>query len=442
MKYPIVPALLLSCVGGIVPAAGAAIQPAVVAEPAGPRSSDEISVEDLVRRAATLIADNYVFPDTGRQTAAMLSRNLGRGEYNGLDAQQLAQALSRDLREFTEDGHFGAQWQPPRPADAEIEMIPQPPSGTYGFEKIERLDGNIGYLDLRGFHRAARAAETLHAAMRLLQGSDALIFDMRRNGGGDPETVRLLCSYLFDPTETVHLNSLYFRPADRTTEFWTTAELESEAMPDTPVFVLTSGYTFSGAEEFTYNLQTRGRATIVGETTGGGAHPVDGFDLGDGIVLRIPVGRAINPITKTNWEGTGVSPDVACPADDALDVAMELALEAVLDANPDSASAAWALDAMRARSNPITLSDDRLDEYTGEYGDREIRLEDGRLEYRRIGANANWRPLIAVGTDAFMIEGVQDFRMEFDRADGDAGGSIVGIRGVYRDGPSDYSERD
>ena len=210
----------------------------------------------------------------------------------------------------------------------------------------------------------------------------------------------------------------------------------------TPVFVLTSGYTFSGAEEFTYNLQTRGRATIVGETTGGGAHPVDGFDLGDGIVLRIPVGRAINPITKTNWEGTGVSPDVACPADDALDVAMELALEAVLDANPDSASAAWALDAMRARSNPITLSDDRLDEYTGEYGDREIRLEDGRLEYRRIGANANWRPLIAVGTDAFMIEGVQDFRMEFDRADGDAGGSIVGIRGVYRDGPSDYSERD
>ncbi|MFG0306901.1 MAG: S41 family peptidase [Phycisphaerales bacterium JB040] len=442
MKYALVPALLLTFAAGLVPIAGAWVHQPEVAEPAGPRSADEISTKDLVRRAATLIADNYVFPDTGRQAAAMLSMNLGRGEYNGLDARQLAQALSRDLREYTEDRHFGAQWQPPRQASSQIEIIPQPPSGTFGFEKIERLDGNIGYLDLRSFQQARLVEETLHAAMRLLQGSDALIFDLRRNGGGDPETVRLLCSYLFDPTETVHLNSLYFRPADQTTEFWTTADLRSEAMPDTPVFVLTSGYTFSGAEEFTYNLQTRGRATVVGETTGGGAHPVNGYDLGDGIVLRIPVGRAINPITRTNWEGTGVSPDVACPADEALDAALELALEEIIETNPNAVTAAWALDVLLATKNPVKLSSAQLAEFAGEYGDRHIRHQDGRLEYRRTSANASWRPLIAIGSDAFMIEGVLDFRMEFERAGGDADGAIVGIRGVYMDRPSDYSERD
>lgn len=438
MKTLILPVVLVALAG--LPGAAVAQQRVALAAGAEPTPADRLATADLVRNAATMIANNYVFPDTGRQTAAMLSANLASGDYDGLDAQQLADALSQDLREFTEDLHFGARWMPPQPdRQAEVNLIPPRPSGTYGVEKIERLEGNIGYLDLRGFQQASQAAPTLHAAMKLLQGSDAIIFDLRRNGGGDPETVQLLCSYLFDPSEPVHLNSLYFRPADRTTEFWTTGDLPGQAMPDTPVYVLTSSYTFSAAEEFTYNLQTRGRATIVGENTGGGAHPVDGFDLGDGIVLRIPVGRAINPITNTNWEGAGIAPDVAVAADDALDTAQSMALQSLVDANPEEAAAArWALDSLRARTTPVSLSAELAAEYVGTYGDREIRFEQDSLQYRRTGVNNTWRPLVGLGNSTFLIEGVSDFRMVFERADGE----VTGIRGQYRGRPSDFSKRD
>jgi hypothetical protein len=159
--------------------------------------------------------------------------------------------------------------------------------------------------------------------MHLLENTDAVIIDLRRNGGGDPHTVQLLCSYFFD--KPTHLNSLYWRDGDRTEEFWTLADLPGQRMADVPLFVLTSNYTFSGAEEFTYNMQTRKRATIVGETTGGGANPGGMVPVGERFGIFIPTGRAINPVTKTNWEGTGITPDVAVGAADALDTAITLA---------------------------------------------------------------------------------------------------------------------
>ncbi|MFT5424526.1 MAG: hypothetical protein ACI89L_002321 [Phycisphaerales bacterium] len=446
MKNTILPIVFLALAGApasLLPSAIAQQRVAAQSTQAAPTPADQLATADLVRNAATMIADNYVFPDVGRQTAAMLSANLAAGDYDGLDAQQLAQAISRDLREYTEDLHFGARWQPPREPEAGEQprrARPQP-SGTYGFEKIERLEGNIGYIDLRGFNQASAAAPAIHAAMRLMQGSNAIIFDLRRNGGGDPETVQLLSSYLFDPSEPVHLNSLYFRPADETTEFWTTPDIQSDAMPDTPVYVLTSGYTFSAAEEFTYNLKSLDRATVVGETTGGGAHPVNGFEVGDGIMLRIPVGRAINPITGTNWEGAGVTPHIETPAADALTTAHTLALEAIVENDPSS-PAAWALQMLKIQLDPVTLGDKDLAEIAGTYGDRLIENRDGTLYYKRNGVGTDWRPLTPLATDTFVVDGVDGFRMVLERdAQGD-GQAITGIRGVYRDGPSDFSPRD
>jgi len=372
----------------------------------------------------------------------MLSSNLSAGEYDGLDARRLADAISRDLREFTEDLHFGARWEPPRPASsANVRIGPARVSGSNGFEKIERLEGNVGYIDLRGFHRAAEAAPSIHAAMRLLQGCESIIFDLRSNGGGAPETVQLLSSYLFDPSEPVHLNSLYFRPADETTEFWTTPDIQSDAMPDTPVYILTSGRTFSAAEEFTYNLKSLDRATVVGETTGGGAHPVNGYEVGDGIMLRIPVGRAINPVTGTNWEGVGVSPNIETPAADALTTAHAMALEDIVESDPDS-PAAWALQMLKAQRDPVELSAEDLAQIAGTYGDRLIELRDGTLFYKRNGVSADWRPLTPLDTDTFVVDGVEGFRMVFEREGRGDGQTITGIRGVYRDGPSDFSPRD
>ncbi|MCA9296088.1 MAG: tetratricopeptide repeat protein, partial [Phycisphaerales bacterium] len=167
------------------------------------------------------------------------------------------------------------------------------------------------------------ASETIAAAMQVLAHTDAVMFDMRQNGGGFPHTVRFLCSYLFD--EPTHLNSLYFRQGDRTEEFWTLDDLPGTRMPEVPVFVLTSAETFSGAEEFCYNLRTQERATLVGETTRGGANPGGLFDVNPQLEIFIPRGRAINPITGTNWEGTGVEPHIAVDAASALDKALECA---------------------------------------------------------------------------------------------------------------------
>jgi C-terminal processing protease CtpA/Prc len=207
------------------------------------------------------------------------------------------------------------------PTAAELaEMRQQEQARNYGVERVERLPGNIGLLDLRGFAPAAWAGETLAAAMTLLAHSDALIFDLRRNGGGDPATVALLCSYLFD--ERTHLNDLFMREGNITQQFWTQDWVPGLRYgASKPVLVLTSSRTFSGAEEFSNNLKVLKRATIVGETTGGGAHPGEMLRLHPHYEMFVPNGRAINPITGTNWEGTGVQPDIAVKADDALRVA-------------------------------------------------------------------------------------------------------------------------
>jgi C-terminal processing protease CtpA/Prc len=197
---------------------------------------------------------------------------------------------------------------------------------NYGFDKVERLRGNTGYIAFRGFFGPELGADAVASAMNFVSGTDALIFDLRGNGGGDPEMVALICSYLFGP-EPVHLNDLYWREGNRTGEFWTRKEVAGKRYLNKDVYVLTSKYTFSGAEEFTYNLKNLKRATIIGETTGGGAHPGMGVRLNDHFNMFVPTGRAISPITKTNWEGTGVKPDIEVPADQALSVARLMALK-------------------------------------------------------------------------------------------------------------------
>ena len=201
---------------------------------------------------------------------------------------------------------------------------------NYGISRVERLAGNVGLIEIRYFYRPEWDAEdTIISAMNFLANMDALIVDLRKCQGGNPSGVALVSSYLFEG-EAVHLNSLYWRDEDRTEEYWTRPDVPGPRIGEKPVYVLTSEKTFSAGEEFTYNLQALKRITVVGETTSGGAHPGSPFRLHPHFEGFIPMGMAVNPVTGTNWEGVGVSPDLAVPADTALDRAHKLALDGVI----------------------------------------------------------------------------------------------------------------
>lgn len=320
--------------------------------PTGQSGSRDSSVLDVATRKsvvetiAALLEDNYVYPDIGLEMGRHIQRQLESGKYDGINrADSFASSLMKDLRDISRDKHLRVRYDPSTAAsllrggqgDAELRRlrVQRDRRMGFGFQKVERLAGNIGYLDLRFFADTSYAREAAAAAMGLLQGADAVIFDLRYNGGGSPQMVQFLCSYFFGP-EPVHLNSLYWRPSDRTDEFWTLPTLPGQRMPDVNLFILTSRRTFSGAEEFTYNLKNLQRATIVGETTGGGAHPVNMKAVNKDFVLVVPVGRAINPITKTNWEGVGVQPDVKVAQADALATAHLLALRKSLEETQDT----------------------------------------------------------------------------------------------------------
>src|SRR6266498_3257301 len=292
---------------------------------------DNATRASVIDGAVAKLNEFYVFPETAKKMAEAVQARLKSGAYDAItDAE--------DLRAVSHDKHLGvnfsAQMLPKREPGANPTPDPEDQArrraqmqrSNCAFEKLEWLPSNIGYLKFNGFADPEICGPTVAAAMGFLAYVDALIIDLRNNGGGSPEMVAYVCSFLF--TERTHLNDLYNRKEDKTTEFWT-KDVPGPRLAKQPVFVLTSKRTFSGAEEFTYNLKNLKRATIIGETTGGGAHPVSGHRIDDHFMIGVPDARAINPITKTNWEGTGVEPDIKVPASEALEVAKKMAAEQI-----------------------------------------------------------------------------------------------------------------
>lgn len=291
--------------------------------------------------------DSYVFPEVAKKMEQSIRERVEKKEYDQItSAKQFAMTLTKDLQAVSNDKHLRVRYShspipdrgPRREPTAEEREQRQREIAwmNHGFAKVERVRGNIGYLEFLNFMDPELGADTVAAAMNFVNGTDALIIDLRANGGGNPAMVALVCSYFFGP-EPVHLNDLYWREGDRTDQFWTRKEVAGKRYLNKDVYVLTSKRTFSGAEEFTYNLKNLKRATIIGETTGGGAHPGGMFRVAEHFGMFVPTGRAINPITKSNWEGTGVTPDVAVPADQALVVARLMALKKSLTSltNPE-----------------------------------------------------------------------------------------------------------
>jgi C-terminal processing protease CtpA/Prc len=272
---------------------------------------------------------------------------LAAGEYDDLDEPALAELLTSHLNEICDDKHlrvWAARGAGPRAErgpgpglddadDYEARLLAMRRIGrldNFGIHRVERLDGNVGYLDLRRVPVPANAGPAIAAAMELITGTYALIIDLRRNGGGSPDGVVFWCSYLFDD-EPTHLNDIFRADTGQTRQFWALPYVPGPRYLDRPVSVLTSDRTFSGGEDFAYTLQALGRAEVIGETTGGGAHPTRVFPVSARLRIAVPFARSVNPVTGGNWQGTGVVPDLAVPEAEARDVAYAKALRHVLD---------------------------------------------------------------------------------------------------------------
>lgn len=292
----------------------------------------------VVERTAALLDSFYVDSSVARRAGDTLQARLKRGAYDAYEnGAGLALRLDRDLADIVRDRHLRLLYSPrpilegqfggaapPAPPVAEIEREQRElQERNCGFRRAEQLDGNVGYIKLDAFANAELCRATVGAAMNFVAGTRALILDLRENGGGRPDMVVLVASYLFD--RRTHLNDRWTRNTGEKEEFWTLDSLPERRFGGArPVYVLTSARTFSAAEEFAYDLQALGRATVVGETTGGGAHPTQMRRIDDHFLIGVPYAKAINPITRTNWEGTGVQPNVRVVAAAALDTALAL----------------------------------------------------------------------------------------------------------------------
>jgi C-terminal processing protease CtpA/Prc len=316
-------------------------------QPAGePIDAEERS--EVVFSIGRLLNEKYIFPEVAQKMAERMENDLNEHRYDSItDTHWFAQRLTDDLRSISGDKHLKVKFDPNevqlmreltiKQVKDEIpeDLLKKMQFDNFGFKEIKILLGNIGYIDLRAFGKASIAGETAVAAMNFVANCSALIFDLRNNSGGCPSMIQLLTSYLYDGREAKHLNSFYWRHKDEMVQFWTLPHVPGKRMPQVDVYILTSRHTFSAAEGFTYNLQNLKRATIVGETTGGGAHPVFSEVATDRFSVWVPKGRAINPITKTNWEGTGVEPDIKVDKEKALETAHVKALESLMAKNMD-----------------------------------------------------------------------------------------------------------
>jgi hypothetical protein len=459
---------------------------------AGVVASARAASTDPVGAVAQIIEDNYFDAGRARAIAEDLRKAVRDGEFRRYDdPRELASAVTERLKPH--DAHFNVRWGEPGsaptgsgqvvvrrgPAEGPVTGAEAPGSGPVvvrrsvgepapggaqpgpgpeivrrgpgpggpggptaragGVHRVERLPGNVGYLELREFanFRFGRpdepARRAIEAALQLLADADAVIVDLRGNGGGSPAMVGYLTS-AFTPRgadiyNTFHTRNGSFSEAPR--------DWHPDPRLDVPLHVLTSARTGSAAEAFVYTVQQAKRATIVGEASGGAANPGGEFDAGNGFFVFVSTGSPENPISHRNWEGTGVVPDVAVPQERALDEATRLAQEAIVAkaGNEDEArEARWALDAARAASGSRTVAD--TSRYAGRYGVWEVAAEAGRLTMRR----GRWPAvdLLPLEADLFAWASDPRRRTRFER---DAGGAPVALETLDATGSSTRHRR-
>lgn len=436
---------------------------AVSHPPQAPVRLDASARREIVRAVADILERNYVLPDRGRAMAERLRSRLRAGAYQTLTAPEPLRArLIQDLQAVQPDAHLALLYFPPhggfrfvsdtdtdstKRAEVARDERAAERARNFGITRVEMLEGGIGLLRIASFQAdPERAAPSLAAAMKLLENSRALVLDVRGNPGGDPGYVALVCSYLFRKPGVL-LNTIYSRPSNTTRELRTRDDLAGPRWHGGPVFVLTDGATASGGEDLAYTLQAFHRAVVVGDTTVGGAHEMSPYPFTGGygvFTVVVPDGRVVCAATGSNWERTGVIPDLAVPGERALEAARRAALDSLVASDVDERSRARdreliaKLRFQETAAGAAARADSALARYQGRYGERTIAIEDGHLTLQRVGGPRI--RLTPVGEKTYELDVPLSprprvrFRLERGR--------VVGFHLVMSDGREVWNPRD
>lgn len=420
----------------------------------------------------TLLNTYYVSSEKATQITNILQINFKNGSYDKINNPNLfTDAVNTTMRLISQDKHLNLAFDPEGiKAQLQLEKqiittnesenlqkyLTQIKRQSYGFKEIRMLEGNVGYLRIDDFFSPNYAAETAIAALNFLSSSEAIIFDMRYNKGGDAGMLQVIISQLYKKDTTIHLNSFYHRATNTTSEMFTVPNLKGNKMPEIPVYVLTSKETFSAAEALAYDLQSLKRATIIGEITSGGANAGNTAIVTQLFSLFLPSERTTNPITKTNWEIVGVMPDVITTANNALEKAHVIALENLVKSakskenngtNDDKNSTnnpqnnkqkqlyQWTLEVVKARQNPIQIGSEKLKSFVGVYGVRTLSIENNVLYYQRAGKSKI--KLIPLTENTFALSTTPDIKIKMIGENT----KITAILMTYQDGGQDIYKR-
>ena len=389
---------------------------------------------------------NYIFPDSALKMSRYVEAEFKKGAYAAItDPRKLADRLHQDLQKAHHDGHFRISYNPgfardlsdtvgraARQRQGDSMQLVRNREDNFSFREIKILTGNIGYLKFYGFSGFVNEARpTITGAFRFLANTQGLIIDLRENGGGSPQMVSQIESYFF-PQKT-HLNDIVDRLRGKTEEFWADPEKAEGVILNMPVYILTSRGTFSAAEDFTYGMQSIKRAIIVGDTTGGGAHPVGPFPLGQGFVASIPFARSLNPYTHTNWEGTGVIPDIPVAANKACEAAqMAILTERINKATTDvdKKRAQWQINELLASQTEEIKDSAFLSSYTGTYqGGLAFYVSQSKLYCRNAERGNHVFKLSFISGNRFVLD--ENVQVEFVK---DNQGHFSSITMWWRDG--------
>ena len=430
-------------------ASSAAIAAPARAQPtADTPAAASINGRAVVADVRRILAANYVLPDMRPKLDAALAKGLASGRYDVSDPAELATRINADLASVAHDKHLGMHYDPreqaglaARPAWAGADDAPpsaddirQAAQFNHGITELKVLPGNIRYMNYQGFIWAGpKTAEALDNAMRFLRDGDAIIIDLRQNGGGSPEAVQYLVSHFLDPNRKI---VTFYMRGDPASPLSSLASLPAGRMVGKPLYVLTSGMTASAAEEFTGHIDGFKLGEVIGETTAGAGYRNEFFPVAGGYVISVSVGRAVLASTGKDWEGVGIAPSAKVEQGKALDLAQAHALRRLAQSAPADEKSRLETRAavLDAQLNPVATALP-LATYAGVYGERSVTLDGNRLTWQRTGGPKS--TMIAIGPNEFSFNEDPTSRIRFTVA----GNAVTAVQLVRGDGSKVDAER-